>query len=155
MCSSVHSCLSPASQPVSQRLFSLSQAWRPLAAAHAVAPRPQPALPELNVRCAESLQNWLCADAEPDGGKAKITYKGMTLKTAKGPRLKGSNMLMYRMSHMGILPQQQQEISLVDGEISSAEDSVSIISSIIIIMILFENTNIKNEVQGPFLWSEI
>lgn len=56
---------------------------------------------------------------------------------------------------MGILQQQQQEISSVDGEISSAEDSVSIISPIIIRMILFENTNIKNEVQGPFLWSEI
>lgn len=124
MCSSVRSCLSPASQPVSQHLFSLSQAWRQLAAAHAVAPRPRPALPELNVRCAESLQDWLCADAEPDGGKANITYKGMTLKTAEDPHLKGSNLLMYRMSHMAIHLLQQQEISSVDGEISSAEDSV-------------------------------
>lgn len=63
--SSVHFCLSPASQPVSQHPSSPSQAWRRLSAAHVVAPRRWLARTELTGCFAEPRRDWPHADAEP------------------------------------------------------------------------------------------
>lgn len=71
--SSVRFCLSPASQLVSQHLFSPSQAWRPLFAAHAAAPLQWPDLSEPTGRCAEPPRDRWNADAEPNGGAGETT----------------------------------------------------------------------------------